>query len=157
MEEAGEDMTDTAEATEPTAEAEAEATATADASDTEAASDAEMQTAASGNSAFGDDFNREGFSAAADDYLTTENLTGARVYDTNDKWVGEISELLVDDQGKITDAIVDVGGFLGIGEKPVALQLTDLKILREDDGDEVKIYTAMAEDELKSMPEFEKK
>jgi len=129
-------------------EADAEATASADAN-------AEMDTTA-GTSAFGADFAREGYSDAGMEYLTTENLTGARVYDTNDKWVGEISELVIDDEGKITDAIVDVGGFLGIGEKPVALQLSDLKILRQDEGDEVMVYTAMAEDELKSMPEFEK-
>ncbi|WP_370283257.1 PRC-barrel domain-containing protein [Pseudooceanicola sp.] len=128
--------------------ADAEATASADAN-------AEMDTTA-GTSAFGADFAREGYSDAGMEYLTTENLTGARVYDTNDKWVGEISELVIDDEGKITDAIVDVGGFLGIGEKPVALQLSDLKILRQDEGDEVMVYTAMAEDELKSMPEFEK-
>ena len=89
-------------------------------------------------------------------YLTAENLDGARVYDANDKWVGEISELIVTEQGEITDAIVDVGGFLGIGEKPVALKLTDLQILRQDGSEEVRIYTAMAEEELEAMPEFEK-
>lgn len=145
MEEAGSEVTLT-DSTAPAADA--EATASADAN-------AEMDTTA-GTSAFGADFAREGYSDAGMEYLTTENLTGARVYDTNDKWVGEISELVIDDEGKITDAIVDVGGFLGIGEKPVALQLSDLKILRQDEGDEVMVYTAMAEDELKSMPEFEK-
>ncbi|GGE23396.1 hypothetical protein GCM10011360_09930 [Primorskyibacter flagellatus] len=90
------------------------------------------------------------------EYLTAENLDGARVYDANDKWVGEISELIVTEQGEITDAIVDVGGFLGIGEKPVALKLTDLQILRQDGSEEVRIYTAMAEEELEAMPEFEK-
>ena len=85
-----------------------------------------------------------------------DDLDGARVYDANDKWVGEISELIVTEQGEITDAIVDVGGFLGIGEKPVALKLTDLQILRQDGSEEVRIYTAMAEEELEAMPEFEK-
>ena len=89
-------------------------------------------------------------------YLTAENLDGARVYDANDEWVGEISELVIAEDGQITDAIVDVGGFLGLGEKPVALKLTDLQILRQDGGDDVRIYTAMAEEELEAMPEFEK-
>ncbi len=91
------------------------------------------------------------------DYLTAENLDGARVYDAQDKWVGEISELIITEEGQITDAIIDVGGFLGIGEKPVALKLTDLQILRQDGGDDVRIYTAMAEEELEAMPEFEGK
>ena len=90
-------------------------------------------------------------------YLTAENLDGARVYDANDEWVGEISELIVSEDGKITDAIIDIGGFLGIGEKPVAMKLTDLQILRQDGGDDVRIYTAMAEADLEAMPEFEKK
>jgi len=97
----------------------------------------------------------EGYSEAGDEFLTAEALDGARVYDANDKWVGEISELLLDDSGKITDAVVDVGGFLGIGEKPVALQLSDLKILKQDETDSVRVYTAMAEEELEAMPEFE--
>jgi hypothetical protein len=91
-----------------------------------------------------------------DDYMTAENLEGARVFDANDEWVGEISELIIAGDGQITEAIVDVGGFLGIGEKPVALKLSDLQILRQDDGEEVRIYTAMAEEELKAMPRFEK-
>ncbi len=90
-----------------------------------------------------------------DDYLTAENLDGARVYDSNDEWVGEISELIVAGDGEITEAIVDVGGFLGIGEKPVALKISELQILRQDDGEEVRIYTEMAEADLEAMPRFE--
>ncbi|MGR3320481.1 MAG: PRC-barrel domain-containing protein [Pseudooceanicola sp.] len=173
---AGDSMENAAEETEQTAEnatgeAGEEMNQSADAGATlaptdeggEQTADANMQTDGGqpnetaeqdGNNLFGD-WNREGYAAVEQDYLTTENLTGARVYDTNDKWVGEISELLVNDDGEITEAIVDVGGFLGIGEKPVALQLSDLKILRQDGGDEVRIYTARAEEELESMPEFE--
>jgi len=157
MEEAGEEMTDTAEATMPEADAEADAevTATADADAGELTTMEEgSQTAMNDGGALGD-FQPEGYAAAGADYMTTENLTGARVYDTNDKWVGEISELLINDQGEITDAIVDIGGFLGIGEKPVALQLSDLKILQQQDSGEVRIYTAMAEEELEAMPEFQ--
>ena len=43
---------------------------------------------------------------------------------------------LLTDDGQITDVVVDVGGFLGIGEKPVAMTLTDLDILQQDGGDE---------------------
>ena len=181
VKEESKEMTAEANATQPAAQGDATATANADASastdtqpvatadssstDTATSTDAQPMNTASNDTTtmapaagagFGNDFQREGYADAGTDYLTTENLTGARVYDTNDKWVGEISELVVDGSGKITEAIVDVGGFLGIGEKPVALQLSDLKILREDGGDEVKVYTAMAEDQLESMPAFEK-
>ncbi|MGI3171452.1 PRC-barrel domain-containing protein [Pseudooceanicola sp. C21-150M6] len=98
----------------------------------------------------------EGYSQADAGAMTAESLEGARVYDANDKWIGEISELIVAEDGQITDAIVDVGGFLGLGEKPVALKLTDLQIMRQDEGEDIRISTAMAEEELESLPEFEK-
>ncbi|MGB2200733.1 MAG: PRC-barrel domain-containing protein [Pseudooceanicola atlanticus] len=102
------------------------------------------------------DMNGENFSAAGDAVLTAENLDGARVYDANDKWIGEVSDLVVTEEGEITDAIVDVGGFLGLGEKPVALKLSDLKIMQQDGGNELRIYTAMIESDLKEMPRFER-
>jgi len=48
--------------------------------------------------------------------LTGENLTGARVYDLNDEWIGEVSELLIE-AARVTDVVIDVGGFLGSGGK----------------------------------------
>ncbi|WP_141102031.1 PRC-barrel domain-containing protein [Oceanicola sp. 22II-s10i] len=154
-----EESTDMA-ASDEAAPAEEESTDMAATEETAPAADGSTDMAASDTEAMpaeeGATNSREGYATAAADVLTTETLTGARVYDKNDKWIGEISELLVDDGGQITDAIVDVGGFLGLGEKPVALQLTDLEILQESEGDDIRVYTAMAEEELEAMPEFEK-
>lgn len=151
MEEGAEDMaSDASEATETDGDAAATATATASA-DTEMTDEA----ASTDTTATADATGSMTGTPVEDGYMTAENLDGARVYDSNDKWVGEISDLVLADDGQITDAIVDVGGFLGIGEKPVALKLSDLQILRQDGSEEVRIYTALAEEELKSMPEFE--
>ncbi len=60
--------------------------------------------------------------------LTSEELTGARVYDADGEWIGEVSQLILTDDGRIDAAIVDVGGFLGLGEKPVELSMDDLTI-----------------------------
>ena len=49
-------------------------------------------------------------------------------------------------------AIIDVGGFLGIGAKPVAVPLTDLEFMRDEDG-EVHAVTTWTKDQLKDMPE----
>ena len=43
------------------------------------------------------------------------------VYDPNDNKIGEIMDVLVDQSGTITALIVGVGGFLGAGEKDVAV------------------------------------
>ena len=58
-----------------------------------------------------------------------------RVYGLNDEDVGEISAVAVGTDGKIEGAVVDVGGFLGIGEKKVALDSGMLMLVREADGD----------------------
>lgn len=141
---------------------------TADAHNTAENADAEDVAAAPADAREGTDAqpadeetaSAEGDTAEANEnaaYMTVENLDGARVYDSNDKWVGEISEVLVTEDGQITDAIVDVGGFLGIGEKSVAVKLADLKIQREDGSDDVRIYTAMAKDDLMALSEFVKR
>ena len=163
MEQAGENVADAAENTEESTDMAAteEEAAPAEESTDMAATDETAPVAGSTDMAEADDAATPGAvpmsgTPVENSYLTAENLDGARVYDANDKWVGEISELIVTEQGEITDAIVDVGGFLGIGEKPVALKLTDLQILRQDGSEEVRIYTAMAEEELEAMPEFEK-
>ena len=52
---------------------------------------------------------------------TVTNWYKQAVYDPSDKKIGEISDVLVDKDGKIGAFIVGVGGFLGIGEKDVAV------------------------------------
>jgi sporulation protein YlmC with PRC-barrel domain len=98
---------------------------------------------------------REGWSTAEAGVLTTDTLTGARVYDANDDWVGSISELVMTTDGQISDAVVDVGGFLGIGAKPVALPLEQIDILQAADGNEIRVYVSQTREQLDAMPEFQ--
>lgn len=99
---------------------------------------------------------REGYVTASGSELIADDLTGAAAYDRNDERVGEVSELLLAEDGKIEAAIVDVGGFLGIGEKPVELELSKLDILRAEDGSDLRVYISMTEEELEALPEFER-
>lgn len=98
----------------------------------------------------------DGFVAATPDQITTETLTGATVYDSTDAQVGEISELVLDASGNAQQAIVDVGGFLGIGEKPVALNISDVKIMKSADSDELRVYVDQTKEQLEAMPEYQK-
>lgn len=97
---------------------------------------------------------RDGYVSAEPQDLTAEALTGAPLYGSNDEDIGEVSEILLADDGKVQSVIVDVGGFLGLGEKPVELQLEDLSILREEAGTSVVTYVSMTQDELEAMPEY---
>ncbi|OIQ33498.1 MAG: photosystem reaction center subunit H [Alphaproteobacteria bacterium MedPE-SWcel] len=98
---------------------------------------------------------RDGYDLVGNKDLTAEMLTGARAYDVKDEWMGEVSDLILNDKGQITHAIIDVGGFLGLGEKPVKLDLNEIDILHETAGDDVRVYVPMAEDKLDAMPAYE--
>jgi len=85
--------------------------------------------------------------------INVDDLQGARVYGINDEDIGEISELVVD-EGKLTIAVVDVGGFLGMGEKPVGVDFDKLQILKGQDNDELRVYMDATEESLKAQPEY---
>src|SRR3954469_15707062 len=54
------------------------------------------------------------------------------VYDPNDSKIGEIMDVLIDKTGKVTGLIIGVGGFLGMGEKDVAVPFDAVKVTSED-------------------------
>ena len=58
-------------------------------------------------------------------------LEGLDVYNENDEKIGDISELIVDSSGKIQAVIIGVGGFLGIGERNVAIPFEQIKFVNE--------------------------
>lgn len=82
--------------------------------------------------------------------LNSTNLEGAIVYDRENTVVGAISHL--HGVGPNTQAIVDVGGFLGIGTKPVALSLAQLDVMR-DEARTVHAVTQLTRDAVENLPE----
>lgn len=82
--------------------------------------------------------------------LNSHNLEGAKVYDRNDDTVGTISHM--HGAGEQAHVVVDVGGFLGIGAKPVSLSLPRLDVMRDDNG-AVHAVTSMTRDEVEALPE----
>src|SRR5215213_2859291 len=55
------------------------------------------------------------------DLMRGSKLMGIDVYGADNQKIGDIDEVLVDRQGKIQGLVVGVGGFLGIGQKDVAI------------------------------------
>ncbi|WP_022704989.1 PRC-barrel domain-containing protein [Pseudorhodobacter ferrugineus] len=82
--------------------------------------------------------------------LNGANLDGIKVYDRNDDTVGTISH--VHGIGQNAQAIIDVGGFLGIGAKPVALSLAQLDVMRDEVG-AIHAVTQLTRDEVETLPE----
>jgi sporulation protein YlmC with PRC-barrel domain len=54
-------------------------------------------------------------------------FVGINIYNNNDENVGEINEVMVDKDGSIKAVVIGVGGFLGIGEKNVALPFKSIQ------------------------------
>jgi hypothetical protein len=81
------------------------------------------------------------------------DLMGLNVVGSNNESIGEVSDLLVDEQGNILAAVVGVGGFLGIGQKDVAISFETLNIAMNKDGDPEARLT-LTKEELEGAPEF---
>ncbi len=64
----------------------------------------------------------------------SSKLIGMTVYNKANEKVGEINDLIFSSDGKIADAIIGVGGFLGMGEKLVGVAFSDLQLVRDADG-----------------------
>ncbi|HYU11982.1 MAG TPA: PRC-barrel domain-containing protein [Stellaceae bacterium] len=61
------------------------------------------------------------------DQIRASKMIGSAVYDVQNRNIGKVRDLVLDRDGKIAAVVVDVGTFLGMGGKTVAVQLSDLK------------------------------
>ncbi|MDP3555477.1 PRC-barrel domain-containing protein [Methylocystis sp.] len=59
--------------------------------------------------------------------LLVSNIHEQNVYDPQENKIGEVKDLVLDRGGKVTAAILSVGGFLGMGEKDIAVAFSDLR------------------------------
>ena len=82
--------------------------------------------------------------------LDEATLMDAVIYGPGDEKVGTVAHM--HGTGPSAQVIVDVGGFLGIGAKPVAIPISGLNFMRDDDG-VVHAMTAWTKDQLKDLPE----
>jgi sporulation protein YlmC with PRC-barrel domain len=84
--------------------------------------------------------------------FSADQLIGAEVQNASGKEIGEIEDLIIDSDNKVNKAIVEVGGFLGLGSKHVAVNIDQLKHGGKKDG----FVTTMTKEELKTLPEYKK-
>ena len=87
-----------------------------------------------------------------DDQIRASKLIGAAVYDPADQKIGTVDELVLNPDGKVADVVLGVGGFLGAGEKRVAVPMAELKR-----GKNEHFVLAATKDSLKQMANFELK
>jgi sporulation protein YlmC with PRC-barrel domain len=88
--------------------------------------------------------------------MTDKDLVGTTVYGANDEKIGSINDIVLDQTSKKVEAvIIDVGGFLGMGAKSVAVGMDKLSFMADKDGNKY-LYTPFTKDQLKAQPEFDK-
>jgi len=90
----------------------------------------------------------------ANTILASKDLIGQTVYAADDAKIGSISDLILSKDGRnVQGFVIGVGGFLGIGEKSIALQMDKLKIASAADGS-VKLTMDVKKEELANAPTF---
>jgi hypothetical protein len=95
-------------------------------------------------------------------HITTEAMPSEQMpmpADMIDEWqeVGEIGDLLIGVDGSLEAVVIDVGGFLGVGEKEVAIPWATLRPVHEEDNmQEWFLGVQMSRAELEAAPELER-
>src|SRR5262245_10609402 len=82
--------------------------------------------------------------------VTVNDWYKQSVYDPSNNKIGEIKDVLLSPEGKVSALIVGVGGFLGMGEKDVAVTFGAVKHTTKDG----KVYLTLdtTKDALKAAP-----
>lgn len=83
---------------------------------------------------------------------------GTDVIGADDAKIGDVSDVLFDKSGKVDALIVGVGGFLGIGQKDIALPVSSFQVIPANSGknntssDQLRL--SMTKDQLQQQAEF---
>ncbi|MDO9415654.1 PRC-barrel domain-containing protein [Pararhizobium sp.] len=91
------------------------------------------------------------------DQIAASTYVGQSVYNSADESVGSINDLILSKDGGIQAAVIGVGGFLGLGEKNVAVPFTNIAIQEVPNSDDLKLTTTETADTLKAAPEYKTK
>jgi UDP-N-acetylglucosamine:LPS N-acetylglucosamine transferase len=81
------------------------------------------------------------------------DLIGKSVLNPARETVGEINDVIGGQDARIKGVVIGVGGFLGIGEKNVAVHYEDVVVNRNDDGT-IEIMANLTKDTLSAAPAY---
>ena len=94
-----------------------------------------------------------GFGRVETAVISVDDLRHADVYDRFNVRVSDIKDVELATDGRMIAALIDVGGFLGIvGTRTVAVPIEQLDIHRSTDLTQIRVYLAISEEELLSLP-----
>ena len=101
-----------------------------------------------------------GMTTMMPDQIRVTDMDGATVYDTQNQNVGDVKDILLDKDGRVAAVILDVGSFLGMGGKMVAVPMSDIKVSFEKNNsnsssNKPRFTINMTKEQLKSAQAFE--
>jgi hypothetical protein len=85
--------------------------------------------------------------------VSAKALLNESVKNAANETIGDINDVLISGDGKVAAVIVGVGGFLGMGEKNVALPYDQL-VFAKDVGDDLVVTTSATKESLETAPEY---
>jgi len=86
--------------------------------------------------------------------ILAKDLIGRRVYSGTDETVGDINDLIVNLDGSVEGVVIGVGGFLGMGEKKVAVEMSAITVSAEPQTGNIRLVLSSTREDLEAAPEF---
>ena len=93
------------------------------------------------------------FSTVGKEEMFSSKLKGLNIYNQKDESIGEISDLAIKNN-QVEAMILSVGGFLGMGERYVAVSPSSVKVRYDDKNNKWMATMNTTKDALKAAPEF---
>lgn len=81
-------------------------------------------------------------------------LIGSWVNSPDNATVGDVNDVIINPNGEVVGVVIGVGGFLGVGEKPVAVAVNRLSISQSDSHASAKVVLNVSLAELEAAPAF---
>jgi sporulation protein YlmC with PRC-barrel domain len=86
--------------------------------------------------------------------MSASDYIGKTVYDQAGNNIGEVNDLIVSGDGNVEAVILGVGGFLGIGEKDVAVNTNAVQMVQ--DGDTQRLVVQATKETLEGAPSYDR-
>jgi len=88
------------------------------------------------------------------DQMLFSKMNGAAVYDQQNKQIGDINNVVLDQSGKVAAVVIKSGGFLGIGGKTFAVPMNAVKMTSAKDGN-LRFQVSMTQEQVKTAPTYD--
>lgn len=83
------------------------------------------------------------------DQIRASKMIGSSIYDVQNRNIGSVKDLVLDSDGRVAAVVVDVGSFLGVGGKYVAISMSDVKT------DNNRLTLDRSKEQLQQMAEYQ--